>query len=106
MGISKSITKDAENQNIRKYKLSINLKDLLGEKFSMDTKGIRIEDTLRFKDKRSFNPRFVSISDVKIDNDDIKLERQEDLEKDSDGNTVGIKNIFSLASSKDIPEKN
>ena len=47
----------------------------------MDTKGIRIEDTLRFKDKRSFNPRFVSISDVKIDNDDIKLERQEDLEK-------------------------
>lgn len=104
MGINKSVTKDAENQSIRKYKLSINLKDFLGEKFSMDTKGIRIEDTLRFKDKRSFNPRFVSISDVKIDNDDIKLERQEDLKKDSEGNTVGIKNIFSLESSKSVPE--
>ncbi|MEG0250972.1 MAG: cell wall-binding repeat-containing protein [Peptostreptococcus sp.] len=104
MGLSKSVSKDAENQSTRKYKLSINLKDLLGEKVSMDTKGIRIEDSLKFRDKRNFDPRFISVSDVKIDNEDVKLERQEDVEKDADGNVIGIKNIFSLTSSKNIPE--
>lgn len=105
MGINKSVTNDTNNLSVRNYKLSINLKDLLGEKFSMDTKGIRIEDTLRFRDRRNFDPRFISISDVKINNDNIKLERQEDIEKDINGNAIGIKNIFSLISNEKMPEK-
>ncbi|CAK7033559.1 MAG: hypothetical protein PEPC_01383 [Peptostreptococcus russellii] len=96
MGINKSVTNNTKDLSVRNYKLSINLKDLLGENFSMDTKGIKIEDTLRFRDKRNFDPRFISIRDVKVNNDNIKLERQEDIEKDINGNTIGIKKyIFS-----------